>query len=326
MKNGTLVGIYDGHKDTVISLKQDSGLTGRMQAQSGVPHTSSVIVSLSKDGIVHIWDISSTKTLHAFQLGASILDIHVLDACGGEKWEGCHLLAVKQTAYKTYNVHRFDMVKEVLEDNSITVVSSPQALCTLSFSLRGSHSSTSTNSVENTALVLLSSQNRKIFATTVGLRQVNSICLADLEDEVMVLSSHSSGLLAAGLKRGKIFLFRDLPYDLSPPLYQGRSHGSISPVRVCLHWHAHPVVALSFSPRGDYLYSAADEAVLVLWPAQRTRTTAQPSAFLPRLGAPIASLAVVNSRGGNSANAEETRGQVLVVTKDNSLRLVNAAK
>jgi NET1-associated nuclear protein 1 (U3 small nucleolar RNA-associated protein 17) len=49
-----------------------------------------------------------------------------------------------------------------------------------------------------------------------------------------------------------------------------------------LHWHAHPVNGLTFTPNGAYLASGGEEAVLVLWQLGTGHKE-----FVPRVGAPI---------------------------------------
>lgn len=60
-----------------------------------------------------------------------------------------------------------------------------------------------------------------------------------------------------------------------------------------MHWHAHAVGSIAFSPNGAYLLSGGEEAVLVLW-----QLASGQKEFVPRLGAPIASVAVANGLDG----------------------------
>lgn len=58
-----------------------------------------------------------------------------------------------------------------------------------------------------------------------------------------------------------------------------------------LHWHAHAVSCLAFASNGAYLLSGGEEAVLVLWQLQSGKKE-----YVPRVGAPIAGLAVSRSQ------------------------------
>lgn len=56
-----------------------------------------------------------------------------------------------------------------------------------------------------------------------------------------------------------------------------------------LHWHAHAVTAVRFTPNGAYLLSGGEEATLVLW---HMASTTGHKEFIPRLGAPINAITV----------------------------------
>ena len=60
-----------------------------------------------------------------------------------------------------------------------------------------------------------------------------------------------------------------------------------------LHWHAHAVASVAFTPNGAYLLSGGEESVLVIWQLHTGKKE-----FVPRVGAPINSIAV--ARGGQS--------------------------
>ncbi|GAA5944106.1 Nan1p [Sporobolomyces koalae] len=62
-----------------------------------------------------------------------------------------------------------------------------------------------------------------------------------------------------------------------------------APSTSLLHWHVHPISALSFTPNGAYLLSGGQEAVIVLW---QLHTNHQE--YVPRLGAPIQTLTIVD--------------------------------
>ncbi|KAI0778384.1 WD40 repeat-like protein [Trametes elegans] len=59
-----------------------------------------------------------------------------------------------------------------------------------------------------------------------------------------------------------------------------------------LHWHAHAVSSLVFTPNGAYLLSGGEEAVLVIWQLHTGKKE-----FVPRVGSPIVHIALVNSGG-----------------------------
>lgn len=73
------------------------------------------------------------------------------------------------------------------------------------------------------------------------------------------------------------------------------------------HWHVHAVYSMALSPDGNYLYSGAEEAVLVVW-----QLGTGIKDFVPRLGGDITFL---------SASTKEAK--VAVTTADNVVRIVN---
>jgi len=58
-----------------------------------------------------------------------------------------------------------------------------------------------------------------------------------------------------------------------------------------LHWHAHAVSSLSFTPNGAYLLTGGEESVLVIWQLATGKKE-----FIPRLGAPISTVSIVPLR------------------------------
>lgn len=64
-----------------------------------------------------------------------------------------------------------------------------------------------------------------------------------------------------------------------------------------LHWHAHAVSSLCFSPNGAQLLSGGEEGVLVVWHLG-TSGNAASKEFVPRLGAPLSAIAVANGMDG----------------------------
>lgn len=57
-----------------------------------------------------------------------------------------------------------------------------------------------------------------------------------------------------------------------------------------LHWHAHPLSSLCFTPNGAYLLSGGEESVLVIWQLHTGKKE-----FVARVGAPISTIAVSNN-------------------------------
>ncbi len=80
-----------------------------------------------------------------------------------------------------------------------------------------------------------------------------------------------------------------------------------------LHWHAHAVSALTFTPNGAYLLSGGEESVLVIWQIHSGKKE-----FVPRVGAPIDSVAVSRTQNGEE--------DYLLRLADASLVFIGSAK
>jgi NET1-associated nuclear protein 1 (U3 small nucleolar RNA-associated protein 17) len=82
-----------------------------------------------------------------------------------------------------------------------------------------------------------------------------------------------------------------------------------------LHWHAHAVSSLAFTPNGAYLLSGGEEAVLVIWQIHSGKKE-----FVPRVGAPIQSISVSDPQDASGSRAQE----YLLGLSDGTLAFVKA--
>jgi NET1-associated nuclear protein 1 (U3 small nucleolar RNA-associated protein 17) len=144
----------------------------------------------------------------------------------------------------------------------------------------------------------------------IGNRKVQVARLASLRDgfvkyvsdeRLVSLAFHPhDGTFATGDVAGKIRIWYCLNTDASG--VSGASAFSAAAqvtgvekhaTSTLLHWHAHAVSGLAYAPNGAYLLSGGEEAVLVLWQLQTGQRE-----YVPRLGAPIASVAVAGGLEG----------------------------
>ncbi|ORY78917.1 WD40-repeat-containing domain protein [Leucosporidium creatinivorum] len=128
------------------------------------------------------------------------------------------------------------------------------------------------------------------------------------EERLTTLAFHpSEDYFATGDVRGRIrFWYGALSGSESEGLEEEKKEvGGGRPATAVFHWHAHAVSSLSFTPNGAYLLSGGEEAVMVLW---QLHTSHQE--FVPRLGAPILSLAITGEQradGGEQVVAARLR-------------------
>ena len=114
---------------------------------------------------------------------------------------------------------------------------------------------------------------------------------------------------ATGDEKGHIRLWYCLHENIAVPVAKVEKRAPTS----TLHWHAHAVSALSFTPNGAYLLSGGEESVLVIWQIHSGKRE-----FVPRVGAPINSVTVSQSQNGQE--------EYLLCLADASLVFVSAAK
>ena len=114
---------------------------------------------------------------------------------------------------------------------------------------------------------------------------------------------------ATGDEKGNIRLWYCLHENIAIPVAEVEKRAPTS----TLHWHAHAVSALSFTPNGAYLLSGGEESVMVIWQIHSGQRE-----FVPRVGAPINSVAVSQTQDGQE--------EYLLCLADASFVFVSAAK
>ena len=110
-------------------------------------------------------------------------------------------------------------------------------------------------------------------------------------EKLMCLAFHpTEEYFATGDVKGVIRSWYCLNEDL-PLLASGVEKKATT---TTLHWHAHSVSSIAFTANGAYLLSGGEEAVLVIWQLHSGKKE-----FVPRVGAPIANIAVSKPKDGN---------------------------
>lgn len=185
-------------------------------------------------------------------------------------------------------------------------------------------------STRKTLLSLDISPDSNILIAAAG-RRVYLLPLADLESgwvtvqdycQLTAIAIHPTDpLVATGNTEGQI----KFHYCLDPAWFADRARVQQNtgekhvmappPASAMLHWHAHPVGAMYFTPNGASLLSGGEEGVMVNW---KLRSGGQKD-FLPRLGGPIVGLSVTQ---GTSAAGQEiavtlSDGTILFIASQN---------
>ena len=129
----------------------------------------------------------------------------------------------------------------------------------------------------------------------------------------------SENVFATGNEKGQIRVWYNvLPRPASEDGEDQVMSSTINdePTTSTLHWHAHAVSSLAFTPNGAYLLSGGREAVLVLWQLHSGHQE-----YVPRLGAEIEALTVLESNV-----AEGGEQQVAVRLRDGSTVFVGSQR
>ncbi|WFD36012.1 NET1-associated nuclear protein 1 [Malassezia cuniculi] len=95
---------------------------------------------------------------------------------------------------------------------------------------------------------------------------------------------------ATGETNGKIRIWYCLEQMTDEPLPQAANVPTTT-----LHWHAHAVSSLAYTADGTQLLSGGEEGVLVLWKVNSGNAGTEGREFVPRLGAPIVSIATARA-------------------------------
>ena len=91
--------------------------------------------------------------------------------------------------------------------------------------------------------------------------------------------------IATGTSTGKIIVWYNYFQSEAENQENGLKSGKSRPTMNTLHWHALPVLSLSFTTEGSYLLSGGHECVLVKWMFKSGQKD-----FKPRLAAPISEI------------------------------------
>ncbi|KAJ3094662.1 hypothetical protein HDU96_001536 [Phlyctochytrium bullatum] len=116
--------------------------------------------------------------------------------------------------------------------------------------------------------------------------------------------------VAVGLNNGEIQIW----YCLAHP-------ENSNPVVTRMHWHAHGVTDLCFTPDGINMLSGGAEMVLVIWQVQ-----SQHKSFLPRLGSEISAIGVSSDQSHYALSLADTSVRIISATSTEEVQNVSGLK
>ncbi|KAF9486317.1 WD40 repeat-like protein [Pholiota conissans] len=239
------------------------------------PHNAFQLITGSLDGSVRIWDFINGTLLQTIELGQPI---HYM--CAHEQFKGSIFVAASPSRRKTSHENNAIVLQISLKPSEHT--NQPVEITSV-----GKTRFPSGLAVSSNGAWLVAAAGHTIYvAKTSSL--VSGFTKYVSPERLRCLAFHpTEEYFATGDDKGVIRLWYCLNDNLAVNTRGVEKRTQTRP----LHWHAHAVSSISFTPNGAYLLSGGEEAVLVLWQLHTGKKE-----FVPRLGAPISTVSILSSR------------------------------
>ncbi|PWN42516.1 WD40 repeat-like protein [Ceraceosorus guamensis] len=270
--------------------------TARITAIALHPTNPLQLVSASMDGTLKVWDYLDATLLRSVDLKFPITHLalsrhhpeHAFVVLRKPRGEGN---AQEKAEDAFLSKGPFNSITTSLLLNSATATSHPGASKPSDVHRLGKSRDAAGISISPDGRYLVLIGNCKIsIAKFAALQDGFTKFITD--ESLTCLAFHpTNGTFATGDQRGRIRIWHML--NLPPGELKGAAFGERKAPNTLLHWHSHAVAGLAFTPNGAQLVSGGEEAVLVLWQL----ATGQKE-FVPRIGAPIASVALAGGLEG----------------------------
>jgi NET1-associated nuclear protein 1 (U3 small nucleolar RNA-associated protein 17) len=259
------------------------------------PYNSLQLLTSSLDGTIKVWDYLDATLLRTIDLEFPISHMIAHASVKGS----VYVALMKPKSGGASGSNTVDPIFFSGRCNSIIQLVSLSTVSTRGNGATKSQNVTRVGKARQTTAMALSPDAK--YLVLIGKRKLhiaNTAALKDgftkvISDQVLTcLAFHpENNTFATGDAIGQIRLWYFLDDNIT-------SNKPIKGLRVApsvlLHWHAHAVSALTYSPNGANLLSGGEESVMVLW-----QLASQNREYVPRLGgSSIESLAVLESKQG----------------------------
>ncbi|CAL1695057.1 unnamed protein product [Somion occarium] len=290
--SGPSVKIYSVATGLVVSTltPAESGETAEPNLGAGnsltcmalSPHNPFQLFTGSAGGLIRIWDFLDATQLRVFDLAQPIFQLAL-----HEKFKDQVFVAASRSTKKinskgnptaedncavlrvTLTPTNATMNSSIQKPSDLFIVGKTRKPAGLSFSPSGSW------------LVAIGGHKAYV-ARTADLKAGFTKFVSD--ETLTCLAFHpTEEYFATGDAKGVIRLWYCLNEDITTLASGVRKKAPTT----TLHWHAHTVSSIAFTANGAYLLSGGEEAVLVIWQLHSGKKE-----FVPRVGAPIANIAV----------------------------------
>ena len=215
------------------------------------------LLSTSRDGVTHVWDINDFSHLLSINFNRRI------SAFTSNKTSSYILFGngdVKKFPTKIFSNTAQDKLDKYLNSKS-PIFSSKHSRTLLLYSHHGQDH-----------LITYNKKNLVIFTTD----KQELHCYEKSHAITCVAISPNSPLLAYGCTSGRVYIWHNF--------VTGNENITL------LHWHSHSVLSLAFSCEGTYLMSGGEESVLVVWHIDTLKRQ-----FRPRIGGEIRGIIASNT-------------------------------
>lgn len=295
----TLSALSDGH------TSRDASRHGHSKSITAAvlnPENPFQLITASLDGLVKIWDFMDAKLLQTLVIGEPITQMCTHERCKGyvfvsiptkersatakQGWFPCHYVAHPSLIHCGRTVGN-TMIHRVALSSAKTSLRHSKPSQILKVGKTKNARSLSVSSSGDWLVVLGGSS--VYVAATASLS--SGFSKYDSPEKLTALAVHpTEDCFATGDNIGQIRLWYCLD---GRPVASHNPRNSNKAQTTIMHWHAHAVSALSFTPNGAYLLSGGEESVLVIWQLHSGKRE-----FVPRIGAPIVCIAVRSTQSG----------------------------
>ncbi len=324
---GSSVKIYSTSTGLVVSTlsaKRDTGShTNAITSLILNPHNAYQLITGSLDGHIKVWDLLDGVLLQTIGVGNPVHHI-----AAHEQWKDVLFVAVarptkrgKANGTPSFFAD-FQLSNAIFcptgDDNDIVLRVSLKPLpATLHLPVQASSESIVVGKTRTTRGLAVSAGgswlvaiggHKAYVASTLNLK-AGFVKFVSPEALTCLALHPTEEYFATGDEKGNIRLW----YCLNDAIAVSRAEVEKRAPTSTLHWHAHALSALTFTPNGAYLLSGGEESVLVIWQIHSGKKE-----FVPRVGAPIDSVAVSRTQNGEE--------DYLLRLADASLVFIGSAK
>ncbi|KAF8506780.1 WD40 repeat-like protein [Russula emetica] len=291
---------------STLSAKRDAGShTNAITSVILNPHNAYQLITGSLDGHIKVWDLLDGVLLQTIGVGNPVHHI-----AAHKQWKDVLFVAVARS-------NKRGKADGDGDNDIILRVSLKPSPATLHLPVQASSESIAVGKTRATRGLAVSAGGswlvaiggHKAYVASIHNLKAGFVKFVSPEALTCLALHPTEEYFATGDEKGNIRLWYCLNDAIAVPKAEVEKRAPTS----TLHWHAHAISALTFTPNGSYLLSGGEESVLVIWQIHSGKKE-----FVPRVGAPIDSMVVSRTQNGEE--------DYLLRLADASLVFISSAK